>query len=208
MWIDLPGAEVEWRPGWLPGPEAEALRLALLREVEWEVHRIRIFGREFDSPRLSRWIGDPGARYRYSGTDFVPHPWPPALAALRGRLAADTGGRYNSVLLNRYRNGADAMGWHSDDEPELGPRPLIASLSLGAPRRFVFRNRQDRTLKCELVLGHGDLLLMAGDTQRLYHHALPRTARPVGERINLTFRQIGGLQERLQPRLHGSCSRG
>jgi len=191
MKIDLPGADVEWRPGWLPEPEAEALRQALREQVDWEVHRIRIFGRQVDSPRLSRWIGDPDARYRYSGTDFVPHDWPPVLDAVRTRLAADTGTSFNSVLLNRYRDGADAMGWHSDDEPELGPRPLIASLSLGAPRRFVFRHRQDKGLKRELVLGHGDLLLMGGDTQRLYHHALPRTAKPVGERINLTFRTIG-----------------
>lgn len=190
MRIDLPGADVEWLPGWLPAPEAGALRQALLDEVAWEVHRIRVFGREVDSPRLSCWIGDADARYRYSGTDFVPHAWPPSLAGLPERLALTAGGSFNSVLLNRYRDGRDAMGWHSDDEPELGVRPLIASLSLGAPRRFVFRHRLDRSLKRELVLGHGDLLLMAGDTQRLYHHALPRTARPVGERINLTFRRI------------------
>ena len=190
MRIDLPGAEVDWRPGWLPPGEAEALREALLQQVDWEVHRIRIFGREVDSPRLSRWIGDPQARYRYSGTDFVPHAWPPVLDALRTRLEAGSAWRFNSVLLNRYRDGRDAMGWHSDDEPELGPRPVIASLSLGAPRRFVFRHRQDKGLKRELVLGHGDLLIMGGETQRLYHHALPRTRRPVGERINLTFRWI------------------
>jgi alkylated DNA repair dioxygenase AlkB len=190
MRIDLPGADVQWFPGWLAAPEAEALRLDLLEQVAWEVHRIKLFGREVDSPRLSSWIGDPQARYRYSGTEFVPHDWPPTLAPLRTRLAADSGGRFNSVLLNRYRDGRDAMGWHSDDEPELGPRPLIASLSLGAPRRFAFRHRQDKALKRELVLGHGDLLLMAGDTQRLYHHALPRTTKAMGERINLTFRWI------------------
>lgn len=191
MQIDLPGAAVAWLPGWLPAPEAEALRLALLAEVGWEVHRIRLFGREVDSPRLSSWIGDADARYRYSGTDFQPRPWLPALAVLRERLAEASAARFNSVLVNRYRDGHDAMGWHSDDEPELGPRPVIASLSLGAPRRFVFRHRQQRELKRELLLGHGDLLLMAGDTQRLYQHALPRTTKPVGERINLTYRQIG-----------------
>ncbi len=103
---------------------------------------------------------------------------------------AEVGRPFNSVLLNRYRDGRDAMGWHSDDEPELGRQPVIASLSLGSPRRFVFRHRQQHGLKREIVLGHGDLLLMAGETQRLYQHALPRTAKPMGERINLTFRQI------------------
>ena len=206
--IALPQADVALWPHWLDTGEADALFAELLHAVAWENHRIRLFGRELDSPRLSCWIGDPGAAYTYSRTRFEPRPWPAALAALRGRIEQACAARFNSVLANLYRDGHDAMGWHSDDEPELGPRPLIASLSLGAPRRFVFRNRQDRTLKCELVLGHGDLLLMAGDTQRLYHHALPRTARPVGERINLTFRQIGGLQERLQPRLHDPCGRG
>ncbi|HEY0334258.1 MAG TPA: alpha-ketoglutarate-dependent dioxygenase AlkB [Stenotrophomonas sp.] len=191
MRIDLPGAEVDWMPGWLPGPEAEVLRGQLLAEVAWEVHRIRLFGREVDSPRLSSWIGDPQARYRYSGTDFEPQAWPPILDAVRRRLREALEADFNSVLVNRYRDGRDAMGWHSDDEPELGVRPLIASLSLGAPRRFLFRRRDDPAFKRELMLGHGDLLVMAGDTQRLYHHGLPRTARPVGERINLTFRQIG-----------------
>lgn len=190
--LDLPGAEVRLRRAWLPAPEADALHAALLRQVAWEVHRIRMFGREVDSPRLSSWIGDADAVYRYSGTRFAPQPWPPALAGLRERLAAECGMAFNSVLLNRYRDGRDAMGWHSDDEPELGPRPLIASLSLGAPRRFVLRHRQQRALRTEAALGHGDLLLMGGDTQRLYQHALPRTARPVGERINLTFRRILG----------------
>lgn len=190
MRIDLPGADVQWFPGWLAAPDAEALRLALLAQVAWEVHRIRLFGREVDLPRLSSWIGDPQARYRYSGAEFRPHPWPAALAPLRARLEAELDAGFNSVLVNRYRDGRDAMGWHSDDEPELGTRPVIASLSLGAPRRFALRHRQDKSLKREIALGHGDLVVMAGDTQRLYHHAVPRTARPVGERINLTFRRI------------------
>jgi alkylated DNA repair dioxygenase AlkB len=94
------------------------------------------------------------------------------------------------VLANRYRDGRDAMGWHSDDEPELGPAPVIASVSLGASRRFVLKHRDDPAQKLALELDHGSLLVMAGATQRHYKHALPRTARPVGERINLTFRHI------------------
>ncbi len=190
MKLDLPGAEVTLLPGWLERGRADALHEALLAQVRWEVHRIRLFGRLVDSPRLSCWIGDPQASYRYSGTRFSPHPWPAPLMALREALQRECTRPFNSVLANRYRDGRDAMGWHSDDEPELGPAPLIASLSLGAPRRFVLRHRQQRALRADLLLGHGDLLLMAGDTQRLYQHALPRTARPVAERINLTFRHI------------------
>ncbi|KAB7765796.1 alpha-ketoglutarate-dependent dioxygenase AlkB family protein [Xanthomonas maliensis] len=188
--VALPGAQIGWCRGWLAADQADALLCTLQAQAPWEVHRIRMFGRMVDSPRLSCWIGDPEASYRYSGTRFVPRPWLEALLPLRARLHAETDCAYNSVLLNRYRDGRDAMGWHSDDEPELGPQPIIASLSLGAARRFAFKHRHDPALGHVLTLGHGDLLLMAGHTQRLYKHALPRTARPVGERINLTFRQI------------------
>jgi alkylated DNA repair dioxygenase AlkB len=189
---DLPDIHVCHKSGWLPSAEADALLLALHDGVPWEVHRLRMFGRWVDSPRLSCWMGDAGALYRYSGADFVPHPWLESLLPLRERLQQACQSRFNSVLLNRYRDGSDSMGWHSDDEPELGERPLIASLSLGAPRRFLLRRRDDHSCKREFLLGHGDLLVMAGDTQRFYQHALPKTRRPTGERINLTFRQILG----------------
>lgn len=188
--IDLPGAEAALHAGWLPDDAASALQSALLAGVPWETHRIRLFGREVASPRLSCWIGDPDASYRYSGTLFQPRPWPAALLPIRERLAQELGVDFNSVLANLYRDGRDAMGWHGDDERELGRRPVIASLSLGARRRFVFRRRDDPSARQVLELPHGSLLVMAGDTQRLYRHALPRTARPVAARINLTFRRI------------------
>lgn len=184
------GPEVRYRPGWLGRDEADALLVALQAQVPWEVHRIRMFGRWVDSPRLSCWIGDPGASYVYSGARFEPRPWPAALQALRARIDAEAGVAMNSVLANLYRDGRDAMGWHSDDEPELGPRPVIASLSLGAPRRFAFRHRRERSRRLVIELGHGSLLLMSGDSQAEWQHALPRTARPVGPRLNLTFRRI------------------
>ncbi|MEA5122830.1 alpha-ketoglutarate-dependent dioxygenase AlkB family protein [Xanthomonas floridensis] len=188
--VALPGAQIRWQRGWLDAAQADTLLQTLLAQVRWEVHRIRMFGRVVDSPRLSSWIGDPDASYRYSGTQFAPQPWLDALQPVRARLQDETGCPFNSVLVNRYRSGADAMGWHSDDEPELGAQPVIASVSLGATRRFAFKHRDDAALKQTLELGHGDLLLMGGDTQRHYKHALPRTVKPVGERINLTFRQI------------------
>ena len=188
--LPLDDAELAWAPGWLDAAQADALLSELLRSVPWEVYRIRLFGREHASPRLSCWIGDPEAVYRYSGTLFQPHPWPPALDALRHRLQQTLGTPLNSVLANRYRDGRDAMGWHSDNEPELGPSPVIASLSLGATRRFVLRHREEPSRKLALELAHGSLLVMRGATQRHWQHALPRTARPVGERVNLTFRAI------------------
>ena len=184
------GPEVRYRPGWLGRDEADALLAALQAQVPWEVHRIRMFGRWVDSPRLSCWIGDPGASYVYSGARFEPRPWPAALQALRARIDAEAGVAMNSVLANLYRDGRDAMGWHSDDEPELGPRPVIASLSLGAPRRSASRHRRERSPRLVIELGHGSLLLMSGDSQADWQHALPRTVRPVGPRLNLTFRRI------------------
>ena len=188
--LPLEDAELGYDPQWLAGGAAAALQEALRDTVEWGVHRIRLFGREHASPRLSCWIGDPGASYRYSGSHFEPHPWPSMLLPIRERLSRELGVDFNSVLANRYRDGRDAMGWHADDERELGPAPLIASLSLGATRRFVLKHRRLPERKLAMELPPGSLLVMAGPTQRNYRHALPRTAKPVGERINLTFRRI------------------
>jgi alkylated DNA repair dioxygenase AlkB len=190
MDLHLRDAEVSWHRHWLPRDAADTLQRMLRDDVPWEVHKIRMFGRQVDSPRLSCWMGDPAARYRYSGTEFVPQPWHPALLPLRDQLAAFCGHAFNSVLLNRYRDGDDGMGWHSDNEPELGPAPVIASVSLGAPRRFLLRRRDDHAKKAEVLLDHGDLLVMGGQTQRLYQHSLPKSARPLAERLNLTFRWI------------------
>ncbi|MBP6751213.1 MAG: alpha-ketoglutarate-dependent dioxygenase AlkB [Xanthomonadaceae bacterium] len=210
--IALPGAEVRLARAWLSPADADALFAALRARIPWETHRIRMFGREIDSPRLSCWIGDPGAVYTYSGTRFEPRPWPPALADLRRRLTDALDLEFDSVLANLYRDGRDRMGWHSDDEPELGLAPAIASLSLGGARRFLFKPKgQPRRAvdddgtnvrgsseagkapngeRIALTLDHGSLLVMAGETQRLYLHALPATATQVAPRINLTFRRI------------------
>jgi len=190
MDIDLPDASLRLFPSWLATDAASRLEQSLRDAIPWEIHRIRLFGREVDSPRLSCWIGDPEASYRYSGVRFAPRPWPQVLRPVRDRLERELGAVFNSVLANRYRDGRDAMGWHSDSEPELGPSPVIASLSLGATRRFTLKHRQQPRQRLELDLPHGSLLVMGGDTQRFYRHCLPRTAKPVGERINLTFRRI------------------
>ncbi len=192
----LPGARLVYRPAWLTAVEADALFEEMRQTLPWSVHRIRIFGRHVDSPRLSAWIGDADAVYRYSGADFTPHPWTQVLSALRARLSDELDTPFNSVLANLYRSGQDAMGWHSDDEPALGPQPVIASVSVGGARRFLLKHRQDGALKQAVTLPHGSLLVMAGDTQRLYRHALPRTAKPVAPRINLTFRWIDPARRR------------
>ncbi|MCC6873383.1 MAG: alpha-ketoglutarate-dependent dioxygenase AlkB [Sandaracinaceae bacterium] len=173
-------------------PHHEAVMQALLRELPLRSDTIRIAGREVHMPRLTSWHGDPGAAYRYSGRTFEPEPWTPALAALRDALQAQCNLRFNSVLANLYRDGRDSMGAHADDEPELGPSRddiRIASISLGARRRFVLAHRKKK-LRYAHDLGQGSLLVMGGTLQRSFRHHVPKTALPVGPRLNLTFRVI------------------
>jgi alkylated DNA repair dioxygenase AlkB len=184
----------EYRPEFIPEPQAGAWLEQLRRELDWTQQEIMLFGRRVMQPRLVAWYGDPHATYTYSGLTLRPLPWHPVLAEIKDRLEAATRGCFNSVLANLYRDGADSMGWHSDDEPELGPAPLIASVSLGAERRFLVRPRKraagKKAASRGMTLGHGSLLVMKGRSQRLYQHALPRTRKPVVLRINLTYRQV------------------
>lgn len=191
-WIEiaLPGAQLRIAPAFLTADEADAVLSTLSAEIPWEQHRVRLYGREFTSPRLSCWVGDPGACYTYSRTRFEPRPWTPVLGMLKAKVEYACDSRFNSVLANLYRDGADGMGWHSDDEPELGQEPLIASLSLGCVRGFALRDRAERRQRLKLDLPHGSLLLMAGHTQALYQHALPKSRRALPPRLNLTFRRI------------------
>ncbi|GHA85555.1 alpha-ketoglutarate-dependent dioxygenase AlkB family protein [Cognatilysobacter bugurensis] len=188
--LPLPDAELAFDPQWLLPAQADALLASLRDTIAWQVHRVRLFGREHRAPRLSAWIGDADAAYGYSGTRHVPAPWPAALGPVRERLRDALGVDFNGVLANLYRDGSDTMGWHADDERELGPAPVIASLSLGATRRFVLKHRTCADVRLAIELPHGSLLVMSGATQQHHRHALPRTARPIGERLNLTFRRI------------------
>jgi len=183
--------DITYMPAWLPTDAAAQRFEALRNEVPWQRQPITLFGRTMMQPRLLAWMGDAGAVYTYSGQRQVPQPWTPVVQDLKRMVEAESGARFNSVLLNFYRDGADSMGWHSDDEPELGPTPVIASLTLGAERRFVFRPRdKNDARRVPIVLGDGSLLVMRGDCQRRWQHAVPKTAKPAGGRINLTFRWV------------------
>jgi alkylated DNA repair dioxygenase AlkB len=189
--LALPDAELRWWPRWLEDGEADALCAALWSATPWEQSEITIAGRRLRIPRHNAWYGDPGAAYGYSGTRLARNPWTPRLAALRDRVQRATGARFNSALLNCYRSGADSVDWHSDDEPELGPAPVIAVLSLGAPRRFELRHRTRPGLRRRLDLGGGSLLLMAGPMQAHWQHRIPKQPEVAGVRISLTFRLAG-----------------
>lgn len=186
----------EYIPGFLDDAEAGGLLARLWRELDWSQREISLYGRRVLQPRLVAWYGDSGAVYSYSGLTLQPLPWHPALLQLRERIGSRAGHPFNAVLANAYRDGRDSMGWHSDNEKELGPRPVIASLSLGAPRRFVLRPARrppDAGAGSRAVtLEHGSLLVMRAGCQQRYQHALPRTRQPTALRINLTYRWVFG----------------
>lgn len=190
------GAFLAYAPGFVA--DADRWMAGLLAELSLEQETIVLFGRPRPVPRLVGYYGDPGRTYRYSGRTHHPATWTPLLNELRCELLAHTGAPYDSVLVNLYRDGSDSMGWHADDEPELGPRPddiRIASISLGAPRRFQLEHRRDRR-RLDYRLGNGDLLVMGGTTQTHWRHRIPRSARQVGPRLNLSFRCVGPAAHR------------
>ncbi|MFM2482249.1 alpha-ketoglutarate-dependent dioxygenase AlkB family protein [Celerinatantimonas sp. YJH-8] len=162
----------------------------LISQIQWQQHTIRLFGRNVLEPRLSAWIADEACCYRYSGNTREPQPWPEPILRWCQQLRLQSGYHFNSVLANLYRHGSDSMGWHSDDEAELGDKPMIASLSLGQPRRFLLRAKSGHQKIIELELGAGDLLMMGGECQSYYQHSVAKTKKIVGCRLNLTFRQI------------------
>lgn len=163
----------------------------LHRETVWLHEQVMVWGKKHFQPRLTAWYGDPGKSYTYSGTVMHPLPWTNLLLSLRHELEALTDVRFNSVLLNLYRDQNDRMGFHSDNEPSLGLEPTIASLSYGATRTLIFRHKRLKELERKKVsLNAGSLLIMRGPTQRNWEHGIDRESQPCGPRINLTFRNI------------------
>ncbi|MEZ4384111.1 MAG: alpha-ketoglutarate-dependent dioxygenase AlkB [Nannocystaceae bacterium] len=187
----LPDADLTLDRGFFARAEADALFAALREQIAWRSDEVLVFGRRHPVPRLHQWYADPGLVYRWSGVEMRPQAWTPALAAVRRRLADELGLGFNAALVNLYRDGRDCVGWHADDEAELGPRPQIASVSLGAGRDFLLRHRARPELGTTAIhLTHGSLLVMRGATQEAWVHALPRRLRVREPRINLTFRTI------------------
>lgn len=157
---------------------------------------MKIFGQLKPLPRLTAWYGDAGARYVYSGIVNELLPWTTAFAEVKHAVEAASGVAFNGVLLNRYRNGQDSMGWHADDEPEFGDAPVIASVSFGGTRNFQLKHKRRKELKASVELTHGSLLIMRGGTQANWLYQIPKTAKPVEERLNLTFRRLLNLARR------------
>ena len=181
---------LDFQLDWLSPSEAQRCLAAVRAEVTWAAREIVLYGKRIMQPRLVGWAGE--VAYRYSGQTLEPRAFTDTVRALTDRVNAFAGTRFNHVLLNRYRDDRDNMGMHADDEPELGPDPVVATLSLGATRRMTLVPRRPRDgERRALELPAGSLLIMRGACQRRFRHGIPREPRVTDERVSLTFRQIG-----------------
>ena len=189
--IQISDGEVYYLSELKLGRAPDTILRQLIADVPWRQDDIVVWGKLYAQPRLIAWYGDRGADYTYSGVTLTPIPWTDLLLDIKRQVETVTAASFNSVLLNYYRDNRDSMGFHSDDEPELGPRPVIASLSLGEERTIILKHRVKKLAKpVRLRLASGSLLLMKGDTQRYWRHGILKETRPCGPRINLTFRRI------------------
>ena len=186
-WITINNGLLYWHPQFLNLQRSEQYFQQLKSELNWQQEHITLFGKPVLQPRLQTWLGD--AVYTYSGLTMHPQPWTSTILDLKTQCERQAQTRFNSVLGNLYRDGEDYMGWHQDNERELGHQPVIASLNFGATRQFVFKHKITKE-KIAFQLTPGSLLIMAGETQQYWQHALPKTKRVNEPRINLTFRYI------------------
>lgn len=186
----MPNAEIYYYPHFFTPQESDIFFEDLLKNTQWSHDDITIFGKTMKIPRLQAWYGEAGKAYNYSGMLLKPHGWTDTLLAIKQRIEDITQTTYTSALLNQYRDGKDSVGWHADDEPVQGKNPTIASVSFGATRKFRFRRTDNHTLKTALMLTHGSLVMMQGETQHFWQHEIPKTSQPTDIRINITFRKL------------------
>jgi alkylated DNA repair dioxygenase AlkB len=182
--------EVFYYPEFFSNEESDLFYQTLVKEISWKQEPIKIFGKSVMQPRLTAWVGDPSKGYSYSGITMEPLPWNKSLLDIKQRVDHISETTFTSALLNFYRDQNDSMGWHRDDEKELGVNPVIASVSFGAARVFQLKHRQEKSLKVSLELERGSLLLMRGSTQHHWLHSIPKRTCQVSPRINITFRVL------------------
>ena len=161
----------------------------LKNDIRWKQESMNMYGKQVMFPRLTAWYGDNDKPYSFSGITLSPHSWTKELSKIKDKIEPIAKTQFNSVLLNRYRDGNDSISWHTDAEKELGINPIIASVNFGATRKFQLRHIKTKE-KIEIELTHGSLLIMQGELQHFWQHQVPKTTQKVTERINLTFRVI------------------
>ena len=188
--FDLPNASIEYYPNFFDASKSEQLFTKLLDEIPWQLDNITIFGKTHPQPRLTALFGNEGKPYSYSNIIMQPHPWNPILMFIKSEIETICNENFTTVLLNLYRDGKDSNGWHADNEKELGRNPVIAAVSFAAERSFHLKHNSIVDAKQKITLENGSLLLMKGETQHFWKHQIPKTAKPIGSRINLTFRII------------------
>lgn len=188
--FDIPDAEIEYYPNFFYSSRANEFFEKLKNEIPWQQDNITVFGKSHPQPRLTSLFGNEGKPYGYSNIVMKPNPWNPLLMFIKNEIEEICNESFTTVLLNYYRDGKDSNGWHSDNEKELGRNPVIASVSFGAERSFHLQHNSIKEQKLKINLEHGSLLIMKGGTQHFWKHQIPKTAKPIGARINLTFRII------------------
>ena len=187
--IEISNGEYLYIPEFYPVKIADAYFRNLRDRVLWRQESMKMYGRQIMFPRLSAWYGDPGKSYSFSGLNLNPYSWLPELLEIKKDIESLSSIEFNSVLLNRYRDGNDSMSWHSDDEKELGKNPIIASINFGAERKFQLKHKETKE-RFDIMLKHGSILFMMGELQHFWKHQVPKTKRVKTERINLTYRVI------------------
>ncbi len=188
--LNLPDSDIFYCPKFLGHEEADHYLRIFTTTVLWRQDDIKVFGKTYAQPRLTALYGNNDKTYSYSNITMRPNEFTKELSEIKRKIEKHCSARFTTCLLNLYRDGRDSNGWHADNEKELGDNPIIASISLGQERFFHLRHKSDKSLKHKILLEHGSLLLMKGETQHHWLHQIPKTARPIGERINLTFRVI------------------
>ncbi|TDE45993.1 alpha-ketoglutarate-dependent dioxygenase AlkB [Flavobacterium rhamnosiphilum] len=188
--LNLLDAEIIYYPAFFDKKEADAIYNELVNTIPWQQDEITVFGKKHLQPRLTALFGNEGKPYSYSNIKMQTHPWNLLLQKLKTKIENVSDDNFTTVLLNYYRDGKDSNGWHADNEKELGINPIIASVSFGAERTFQLKHNLYKDQKKSIVLEHGSLLLMKGTTQHYWKHQIPKTAKPIGPRINGTFRVI------------------
>ena len=188
--LHLQDAEIIYFAHFFDKKEADAIFRQLAKEIPWQQDDIQVFGKIHPQPRLTALFGNEGKPYSYSNIKMQPYPWTLLLQKIKSYVESVSDTNFTTVLLNQYRDGKDSNGWHADNEKELGSNPVIASVSFGAERIFQLKHNSISGLKQNIILEHGSLLLMKGTTQRFWKHQIPKTSKPIGPRINLTFRVI------------------
>lgn len=188
--LNLPDAEIIYYPHFFDKKEADVIFAELKKDIPWQQDDICVYGKIHPQPRLTALFGNEGKPYSYSNIKMQPHSWTMLLQKIKSHIETVVETDFTTVLLNYYRDGKDSNGWHADNEKELGINPIIASVSFGAERVFQLKHNSIPDQKQNILLEHGSLLLMKGTTQHCWKHQIPKTSKPIGERINLTFRVI------------------